>query len=469
MLNTSGNIKLKTKDAYDLFHQGFLAMSRAEDYGFKLDLEYYIRTLEDLDKKYNRYYSKFYDSQISCIMRDRYKKKFNATSDDQLAYALFVKLKIPIYKYTDKHKPSVDTDTISHLDVPGLGHLIKMRKIYKVRGFIQNYMREANGSIVRPNFMLNIITYRSSCLDPNMQNVPKRDMYANKLIRTGFIARENCRMGESDFSGMEVSVAYCYHKDPQMYTYLTAPGADMHSDIAKQIFLISDSDFNKKIKDYKNLRQEAKSSFTFAQFYGDYYANCARYISNNMGLPLTGTWTKDDGLPFMGTTIGEHFINEGIHNHEEFEKHVRDIEKDLWYNRFPVYREWKESLLKQYHKDGFIDTLTGFRVQGRMDKNAVINYPVQGSAFHILLWTFIHTDKFITANKMESRLLGQIHDALVSNYADGEEETVIKQIHKLGTQDVRQVWDWISIPLDIEHDISELNGNWANLKEYNIN
>ena len=34
-----------------------------------------------------------------------------------------------------------------------------------------------------------------------------------------------------------------------------------------------------------------------------------------------------------------------------------------------------------------------------------------------------------------------------------------------GTQKIREDWDWIIVPLQIEKSFSEIDGNWANMTE----
>ena len=60
-----------------------------------------------------------------------------------------------------------------------------------------------------------------------------------------------------------------------------------------------------------------------------------------------------------------------------------------------------------------------------MGKNDVSNYPVQGSAFHCLLWPFIELDKISLKEKWDSRLIGQIHDAMLYDMNPDEREDVI--------------------------------------------
>jgi DNA polymerase I-like protein with 3'-5' exonuclease and polymerase domains len=48
-----------------------------------------------------------------------------------------------------------------------------------------------------------------------------------------------------------------------------------------------------------------------------------------------------------------------------------------------------------------------------MGHDDVTNYPIQGSAFHCLLWAFNETDRIMRKDKWDTRLLGQVHDSML--------------------------------------------------------
>ena len=89
------------------------------------------------------------------------------------------------------------------------------------------------------------------------------------------------------------------------------------------------------------------------------------------------------------------------------------FEDDFWNRRFKVYNRWKDKWWEGYQKNGYVSMYTGFRCSGIMRRNECINIPIQGSAFHCLLWSFIQVDKISREQNWKSRLIGQIHDAMV--------------------------------------------------------
>ena len=58
------------------------------------------------------------------------------------------------------------------------------------------------------------------------------------MCRKALFPRPGHQLLEADFSGLEVRIAACYHKDKTMVKYITDPTTDMHGDMAKQIFMI---------------------------------------------------------------------------------------------------------------------------------------------------------------------------------------------------------------------------------------
>ena len=109
---------------------------------------------------------------------------------------------------------------------------------------------------------------------------------------------------------------------------------------------------------------------------------------------------------------------------------------------------------------------TGFRCSGVMTKNHVTNYPVQGTAFHCLLWSFIQLDKILYSGGWKSRIIGQIHDAIVFDVCPPELEKLLELVRKVTTKDLRKHWEWINIPLSVDAELCPVNGSWAEKEKY---
>jgi len=74
-------------------------------------------------------------------------------------------------------------------------------------------------------------------------------------------------------------------------------------------------------------------------------------------------------------------------------------------------------------------------------------------------------NRWLGDNKMETNIIGQIHDSIVLDLVPSEKETILPILRKIMCEDIREDWKWIIVPLDIEIEVSEVDGNWYNLQE----
>ena len=100
-----------------------------------------------------------------------------------------------------------------------------------------------------------------------------------------------------------------------------------------------------------------------------------------------------------------------------------------------------------------------------MSKNECTNYPAQGTAFHILLWTLIQVQKEIERRSLKSKMIGQIHDSMVIDAIPDEVSQLVKIIDYYGTKKTRETFKWITVPLKIDHEVSPVDGSWYDKKE----
>ena len=451
-----------TKEAHKLVHEGLLSLSRASQYGMCIDVDYCIRTNERLGKKIKRYEKKFLKTDTGKIWTSCFSNP-NLNSPDQIKEVLFNKMQLECPKKTAKGNESVDNEVLEIMTDthPEIALLNKLRKYKKVQGtYIQGYLKEQVNGIMHPNFNLHTtVSYRSSADSPNQQNNPKRDPEQKKLCREAIIPRKGNQIIAADVEGIEVATAECYHLDPVMKKYIEDEKTDMHKDMAVQIFML---DSFKKEGAEKVLRNAAKNSFVFPQFYGDYYGNNAQGLAKWGTLPRSGKFNKKDGLELMtDITLGEHLISKGIKNYNSFEKHIQRVEKDFWKKRFKVYAKWKEDWYKKYVNTGYMWTKTGFTIHGLLSKNQIINLPVQGSAFHILLKMLNEVDRISIRDKWKTRCIGQIHDEMIFDAPPDERNMLLETIEYVATEWLPEQWKWINIPIKMEVDVFPVDGSWA--------
>jgi DNA polymerase I-like protein with 3'-5' exonuclease and polymerase domains len=447
-----------TEDAYRLLHSGALALQKAENCGFRIDTDYCIRKIHQLERKMVSLEEEFKETTFFKHWEHSTSGKVNINSPTQLSNYLYNIKKLKPAKLTETGKGSTDEEALDALNIPELKALAQKGKLKKCKDVLQGFMTEQVDGVLHPSYNLHlVVSYRSSSSGPNMQNISKRDPEAMKIIRTAIIPREGNQLMEVDFKGIEVAINCAYNKDSNLIKYVSDPTTDMHRDMAKQIFKLDE--FDKSI--HGILRQAAKNGFVFPQFYGDYYKNCANNLACNWGQLPQGKWKVGQGIQFGGTFLSDHLISKGIKSFDNFVDHLKEIEDDFWNNRFPEYAEWKDMWWKVYRKNGYFTMLTGFQCSGVMNKKEVCNYPGQGSAFHCLLKTFIDTDAMITKEKLNSRLIGQIHDSEIICANPDEILYLQEKINKIATEDLPNAWKWINVPLVIEFEKYKINGTWA--------
>lgn len=451
--------------AYQLLHEGALAFERAENFGIKIDVEYCKKQEKLLSRKMIKDETKLEQSEIGRKWKE-YKGRIAWSSDNELSTLLFKIMKLEPHKLTDKGNPSLDDESLEALGekVQGLNLISSLRRNRKLKNtYISGLLREQVDGILRPFFQFNPTTYRSSSSHINFQNIPKRDKIMMQTIRNAIYAHDGFQILAADFGGIEVCTSEFYHHDPTMYKYIIDENSNMHRDLAIQIFMLDQLD--KSVDGEKALYNGAKNGFVFPQFYGDYYGNNAASLWKWAGLS-SHTIKPDSGVTLSnGTPIGEHLLNKKIRLYEQFERHIKGIEEDFWSNRFKIYAKWKEAWYKSYIDNGYVEMYTGFRSHGVLSKNQVINLPIQGTAFHLLLKSFILVDKKLKKRKMKSRLMGQIHDELLVAVWPPELKTVIKILKRTMQKELPLIWKWINTPLKVEMDLCPVDRPWSEREE----
>ncbi|MHA1828602.1 MAG: DNA polymerase [Candidatus Heimdallarchaeaceae archaeon] len=451
------NIAPKTREAYQLFHKGTLVLGEIEKNGINMDVDFLKKQRKIIASRTEKLKEEFEKTKLGKTWKEIKKEDYNINSNPQLADILFNYLNYTPTKLTKKEKPSTSQEALEELNLPEFSIIQQYRKLSKLYStYIVGIIREiGEDGLLHPSFSLNIpISFRSSSSNPNFQNIPIRDPESSSFIRPAFIPRSGRRILEADFKGVEVSISAAYHEDPNLIAYIEDSKKDMHRDMAAMCFKCDTDQITKET------RYCGKNMFVFPQFYGSYYVDCATSLWNaisKMNLKL-----KD------GTLMLEHLKHNKINDYEDFEFHIKKIERTFWYEMFPTYTKWKEKIIKQYERRGHINTLTGFTCSGAMRRNEVINYVIQGASFHCLLWSLIRLWEYSKEEKWESLPIGQIHDSMLWDTTSKEFLNVGKKIIQVSTKEILDEWKWINVPLLIEIEASDVDENWHKKKEISI-
>ena len=429
---------------FELFMQGAQALAKVQRNGITYD------SIEaGVQKKYLTEQIDIYAEKIQnsseIIQHWKSRNRFNPNSDTDLPKLL--------YKCLGYEKPQgsqADEQALRRIGTPLCIDIIQYRRYLKMRDtYIAQFDREVLDGKIYPFFSLHIAkTFRSSSQNPNFQNLPKRDKEAYERVRCLLYPSKGNKIIEYDYKGVEVSGAACYNKDKNMLKYIQDETTDMHRDTAADIFLRKQSDVQ------KTERQLAKNKYVFPSFYGSNYHTTAPAL-----------WEEIENEPSLLANLSSH----GIKSYKSFEKHIQEIDRIFWDERFPEYKQWKNTVWAEYLKKGYLDTFTGFRCQAPMAWTQATNYPIQGSSFHCLLFTLIHMQKKLDAGRCpRSRIMGQIHDSLVCDVHPEEEAEFDKLVNYIGTKFIRKTWDWIIVPLKLEKEAGDVDAPWTSLKEVDL-
>jgi DNA polymerase-1 len=458
-----------TPEACQLIHDGTLALSVVESRGIRMDLPYLQQLEHDTEHKIRGATTRLKTgSRIYNEWQARYGQQTNLDSREQLGQILFGTLGYeyhgPLSETDGKVKYTADDEVLSALKSPWVAEYLKTQKLEKLLStYIRGMLRNMWGDRLHPVYNLNIArTFRSTSSDPNFQNIPIRNPETGPLIRRAFLASEGCRLVESDFSGIEVHAAAWYHKDPTMLHYL-ATGYDMHTEQAGHCFNLDMTTVAKK--DAKPMRQAAKGDFVFSQFYGDWFASCAASLWKHAGDLRLGDGTVLDHLHACGfRELGVLHKAKGQRAEPtpgSYMAHIKDVEHNFWDVTHPIYKRWRERHYEAYLETGGIDMLTGFRIEGEMTRNQCINYPVQGAAFHCLLWCLIQLNRALEEQGFRSRVVGQIHDSILADVYVDEFDAYVALARQIMTVDLPNHFRFICTTVDVEIEATPVGGCWA--------
>lgn len=440
--------------ARKLFRDGAIALVQMVETGFRVDKRVLQSNAFDVKKRIAELHALIMDDPNVKKWKRRMGSEFNLNSNDQLADTLFNHMGIESTKKTASGKCATDAKTLSEIvGIEFLEHKAEIKKLEKLMGtYIDGIEREAPDGRLHAFYPLSgPRTFRSSSNSPNIQNIPKRWPLAKKIVRTALFPPFSACLFEADYSSLEVNIGACYHQDKNMLKYLEGHG-DMHTDAALDAFLLHE---HPELMT-KPLRQGGKNGFVFPEFYGDYYGNCA--------VELWKTYVLKEKLS-DGTPVKTWLANHGIKTFEQFTEHMKEVEDILWHERFADFHKWREELFEDYCRTGQYWNKTGFPYYGIMNKKDCSNYAVQGSAFHVNLYSMIELDKEIYRNGYKSRMCSEIHDAIIGAIVPEELNVMLPLINTIMVDRAKEKFPWIISPLSIDIELAPLNKPWMELRE----
>ncbi|MCR4581220.1 MAG: DNA polymerase I [Bacilli bacterium] len=342
-------------------------------------------------------------------------EEFNISSPKQLGELLFEKLELKGGKKTKTGAYQTGEDILLKLkdEHPIINKILDYRRLTKLNSTylegLVKYIKE-DGKIHTIYKQTLTRTGRLSSVDPNLQNIPTRDEQG-KLIRKAFVPC-NKEFLSCDYSQIELRVLAHISKDKELIKAFV-DGEDIHASVAANIY-------GKDIKDVtKNERRSAK-----AVIFGIVYGISGFGLGEDLGI---------------SRKEAEAFIAKYLELYPGVKKYMDLIVEDA------IKTGYTETL---YKRKRYIDELSSSNYMVRESgKRMAMNTPIQGTAADILKMAMIKIYDEFEKNNIKSDILLQIHDELIFDIVDGEEDKVRDIVTSIMENIVK-----LEVPLKVSHD-----------------
>jgi len=311
--------------------------------------------------------------------------RFNLASPKQLGEILFDHLKLdPKAKKTKTGQYATGEEVLQKMahEHKIVDDILAFRELTKLKStYVDSLPQLVNPNTGRVHTSYNqavAVTGRLSSNNPNLQNIPIRTALGRE-IRKAFVACDTDHvLMSADYSQIELRIVAAMSGDEAMCEAFRQH-KDIHTATAAKVFDVAEEEVTKE------MRYKAKS-VNFGLIYGQ----SAFGLSQNIGVSRTEA-------------------------------------KQLIDNYFTQYASIKSYMDMQVNfakEHGYVETILGRKrwlrdinsgnaiVRGFAERNA-INMPIQGSAADMIKLAMIHIHNRMKAEKLQSKMLLQVHDELV--------------------------------------------------------
>lgn len=257
---------------YHLYMPGIISYETVEEHGVFIYPQQFKKVRKHLESE---------REAIEKQLLKMAKHEVNWNSPAQIQKLLYEELKLPVIETTESGSPSTSEATLMQLrdKHPIIELILKYRGVnIQISHFIDGWINRMWGRRLFPNFKLHgTVTGRTSCTDPNLQQVPR-----DPIIRNLVGAPEGWSVVEIDYSQAELRIAAIMSGDETMKR-IYQTGGDIHTHTYEMITGEKVSD-DKYIK--KEQRKKAKA-VNFGFVYGMGWRKFKIYARDNYGVDLT--------------------------------------------------------------------------------------------------------------------------------------------------------------------------------------
>ncbi|MBL7724602.1 MAG: DNA polymerase I [Chitinophagaceae bacterium] len=312
--------------------------------------------------------------------------RFNLASPKQLGEVLFDKLKLdPSAKKTKTGQYQTGEDVLLKLAAKGnqiVDDILAFRELTKLKSTyvdaLPQLINRKTGRVHTSYGQAVAVTGRLQSNNPNLQNIPVRTD-RGKEVRKAFIPRDSKHiLLSADYSQIELRIVAAISGDNNMCKAFR-DGTDIHTATAARVYNVSEKEVTKE------MRYKAKSVN-----FGIIYGQGAFGLADNLGISRT-----------------------------EAKEIIDNYKKE-----FPGIQKYMDDTINFAREHGYVQTLMGrkrwlrdinsanFTVRGFAERNA-INSPIQGTAADMIKLAMQKVHAAMKKEKMQSKMLLQVHDELV--------------------------------------------------------
>lgn len=334
--------------------------------------------------------------ELTSLIYEAVGHEFNINSPKQLGIALFEDLGLPCKKKT-KSGYSTNAEVLDSLrdENPVIDLILEYRTLTKLKSTYCDGLLKAIDDDGRIHTSFNQVetrTGRISSLEPNLQNIPIRTELGREMRRF-FVASDGNTLVDADYSQIELRVLSDLANDENMINAFNS-GADIHTITASQVFNLPVEMVTKQ------MRSSAK-----AVNFGIVYGIGAFSLAKDIGV------TRKQAQEYIDNYLNTY---NGV---REYMSNVIELARDRGYSETLFKRR---RYLPELNASNFMVRSGGERIARNM--------PIQGTAADIIKIAMIKVDKRITEEKLDARLILQVHDELIVEVSEKDADRALKLV-----------------------------------------
>ncbi len=392
-----------------------IVLDKIEKAGMKIDLAAFQLLKGELQQKI-RLLEEAVFQEAGCV--------FNLNSPKQLQDILFNQLKLP----TDGIKSnttgySTDEESLSILADQGIGIvnlILEFRTLSKLLNTYVDKLPLATDNQERLHTTLEqtvVASGRLSSKDPNLQNIPVRTEYGQK-IRKCFITEAGHQLVCADYSQIELRILAHISDDANLIDAFNKR-YDIHLATASQIFHKPQAEVTRDERSYAK-------SINFGLIYGKSVFGLAKEL--------------------------------------KIERSAAKLYIDNYFAKYPQVKDFMDRIKKDAHRDGYVSTIYGRKIYlaninssnkilSQAEERLALNAPMQGSAADIIKIAMLNVDKWLRDNQLQSKMIMQVHDELILQVPDNEVSLILENLANLMIEGIK-----LNVPLEVDVKAA---GNWS--------